>query len=107
MQLARRHDELGPQTAVAVNPERLMLFAAVGVAALAGVTRLAVDVRLDGAMIAGLNVGDRSADLEHLDAEFVSRDARIAGERHLAEVAADVGAADADAMDAHKRFGCR
>ena len=35
----------------------------------------------------------------HFDAEFVAGDARVAEEGHLAEVAADVGAADADAVD--------
>ena len=50
----------------------------------------------------GLTFVTPGADGEHFDAEFVAGDARIAEERHLAEVAADVGAADADAMDAHQ-----
>ncbi len=44
------------------------------------------------------------ADLDYLDAEFVAGDARIAVKGHLAEVAAKVGAADADTMDAHQRL---
>ena len=69
--------------------------------ALAGETLLAIDVRFDRAAVAGLDVDDASADFDDLDAEFMAGDARVAEERHLAEVAADVGAANADAMDAH------
>ena len=45
-------------------------------------------------------------DGEHFDAQFVAGDARVAEERHLAEVAAVVGAAHADAVDAHERLAC-
>ena len=70
----------------------------------AGVALLAVDVRLDGAAVAGLDVGHAVADRHDFDAEFVAGDARIAEERHFAEVAGEIGAADADAMDADDRF---
>ena len=100
VQLAGRHEEARPQAAVAMDAERLVLLAAVGVAAAAGVALLAVDVRLDRAAIARPDVGHARADGEHLDAQLVARDARIAEEGHLAEVAADVGAADADPVDA-------
>ena len=104
VQLAGRHDEARPQAAVGVDAEDLQVLAAVAAAAPAGEARLAVHVRLDGAAVARLDVGDAGADLEHLDAQFVAGDARIAVERHLAEIAADVGAADADAVDAHQRL---
>src|SRR5205085_2596520 len=68
----------------------------------AGRTRLAIQVRLDGAAVTRLDVGDVGADLEHLDAQLMAGNTRIAEERHLAQVAADVGAADADAMDANQ-----
>src|SRR5262249_22319168 len=71
----------------------------VGVAALAGIALLAIDVRLDGTAIARLDVRDAVADRHDLDAEFVAGDARVAEERHLAEVAVKVGPADADAED--------
>ena len=48
----------------------------------------------------GLTLVDAGADRDDLDAQLVAGDARVAEERHLAEVAADVGAADADAVDA-------
>ena len=61
---------------------------------------LAVHVRLDRAAVARPDVRHAGADGEDFDAEFVAGDARVAVERHLAEVAADVGAADADPVDA-------
>ena len=61
VQLAGRHEELRPQSAVAVDAQRLVLLAAVGVAAPAGVTLLAVDVRLDRAAVARPDVGSRPA----------------------------------------------
>ena len=104
VQLARGDEEARAQSAVAMDAERLMLFATVGVAAPAGVTLLTVNVRLDAATVAGRDVRNALADGEDFDAEFVAGDARVAEERHLAEVAADVGAADADLMDAHQRL---
>ena len=47
VELAGGDEEARPQAAVAVDAERLVLLAAVGVAAPAGVALLAVDVRLD------------------------------------------------------------
>ena len=104
VQFAGRQDEARPQAAVGVDAEDLQIFAAVDAAAPAGEAALTVHVRLDGTTVAGLDVGHIGADLQHFDAEFMSGDARIAVERHLAEIAADVGAANADAVDAHQRF---
>jgi hypothetical protein len=95
-------DELRSHAAVGVDAEDLQALAAVGPAVAAGVAGGVVDVGLDGAAIAGLDVGYAVADGEHLDTELVAEDARVRHERHLAEVGADIGAADADAMDANK-----
>src|SRR6266508_642231 len=48
-------------------------------------------------------MGHNFAHSEHLDAEFVPRNARVTEEGHLAEITAVVRAANADAMDAHER----
>src|SRR5262249_17965538 len=63
-----------------------------------------IDVRLHRAALAGANIGHAGADIEHLHAELVSGDARITEERHLAEVAADVRAADAHLVHPHQRL---
>ena len=110
MQLAGRHREQRSQAAVAVDTERLVMLAAVGEAPLTGIALLAVDVGLDAAAVARLHVLDPRPHRHHLDAEFMARDARVAEERHLAEVAAVVGAADADGMhadDGRAGAGCR
>src|SRR5207249_175107 len=96
--------EARPQSAVAVDAERLVLLTAIVAALATGVAGLTVDVRLDGAAVAGPDVAHAGADFQHLDAQLVAGDARVAEERHLAEVAADVGAADADAVDADQRL---
>src|SRR5207247_10757 len=90
--------------AIAVDAERLMVLAAIGVAAETGIAPLAVDVGLDGAMIAGLDIGDIGADVDYFDSQLMSGNARVAEERHLAEIAAEIGAADTDAMHTHERF---
>ena len=46
-------------------------------------------------------MADALADGDDLDAEFVAGDARVAVERHFAEIAGVIGAADADAVDAN------
>ena len=108
MELAGGHGEQLPQAAVAVHAERLVVFAAVGEAAGAGVAPLAVDVGLDAAAVAGSHVRDAGADGHHFDGQLMAGDPRITEERHLAEVAAVVGAADADGMHAdHSLAGPR
>ena len=96
-------DALG-HAAVAHDAEGFVGLAAIGEAASAGVAVAAVDVGLHGAAVAGRDVRDARADGEHLDTQLVAGDARVAEEGHLAEVAGDVRAADADAMDAEKDF---
>ena len=104
VQLAGRDDELRPQAAVGVDAEDLQVLAAVRRPRRQAKHCLAVDVRLDRAAVAGLDVGHAGADRDDFDAQLVAGNARVAEERHLAEIAADVGAADADAMDADEGF---
>ena len=107
VQFAGREQELLGHAAVAHHAEGLMVLAAVGEAAATAVARLAVDVGLDRAMVARLDVRHARADGEDLDAELMTRNTRVGVERHLTEIAAVVGAADADAVDAHDRLAGR
>ena len=102
VELPRRQQELRAQAAVAVDAQDLQLLAAVRVAAAAGVAVGIINIRLHGAAVAGLDVGDALADGDDLDAQLVAGDARVAEEGHLAEVAAEVRPADADPVDAHQ-----
>jgi hypothetical protein len=89
------------QAAVAVDAEHLEPFAAVGTAAAAGVTVRIVEIRLDGTAIARPDVR-HAVPTSSTSTPVRAPDARITEERHLAEIAADVGAANADAMDANQ-----
>src|SRR5947208_562298 len=64
----------------------------------------AIDVWLDRTAVAGFYIRHARANHEHLHAEFMAGDSRIAEERHLAEIAGDVRAANSYAMDAQQRF---
>ena len=52
------------------------------------------------AAIARVNVGHARADIQDLDPELMAGNARITKERHFAQVAADIGAANAYLVDA-------
>lgn len=69
------YDEIWPQASIAMDAERLVLFAAVRMAAAAGVTSLAVDVRLDSAAVARFDVSHAGTDFYDLDAKFMPGDA--------------------------------
>jgi hypothetical protein len=99
MELVRGKDHALAHAAVAMHAEDLQRFAAVGAAALAGVAGAAVEVRLDGAAVADAEMRDAFTDGEDFDAEFMAEDAWELDEGHFAEVAAEVGAADADGAD--------
>jgi hypothetical protein len=58
MQFAGGKLEKPLQAAIAMDAESLMMFAAIGMAANAGIALLAIDVGLDGAVIAGPNIAD-------------------------------------------------
>ena len=83
-----------------MDAEDLEVLAAVARAAAAGETLLAVQVGLDRAAVADAHVADALAGRDHFDAQLVARDARVAVERHLAQVAGNVRPADPDAVDA-------
>jgi hypothetical protein len=63
------------------------------------VALLAIQVRLHAAPISGTHVGDPVADAHHFDTQFMPRNPRIGEEGHLAQVASEVGAANAHLMD--------
>lgn len=101
MQLVRRHGEEVAHPAVGVYAQHLQVHAAVG---LAGPTRNAppaVEAPLDGAAIANLHGCHAVADGDPFDAQLVAEDARVGEIGHLAVEGVDVGAANADAVNAH------
>ncbi len=85
------------------TPKTLQLLAAVRVPAARRVAVGVVDVRLDRATVAGLDVGHVRADSDDLDAELMPGDARIAKERHLAEIPGNVRPADTNIVHAYER----
>jgi ABC-type thiamine transport system substrate-binding protein len=95
---------MGAQAAIAVNAQGLVAFAAICVAAAAGIATLAIQVRFDGATLARPQIPDTFADGHDFDAEFVSGNSRVAEVGHLAQKSANVRAANADAMYAHQGF---
>lgn len=104
MEFVRGQDHALAHAPVAMHAEDLQRFAAVGAAALAGVAGAAVEVRLDGATVADLKMRDAFTHGEDFNTEFMPKDARELDERHLAEVATEVGAADADGADGDEGF---
>src|SRR5205823_3471088 len=87
-----------------MDAQRLVGFATIGVPAAAGVTFLTIEVRLDRTPIAGMNIGYPRTDIQDLHAQFMTRNARITEERHFAQIAGDVGAADADLVHPDQRL---
>jgi hypothetical protein len=67
----------------------------------ASVTALAIQIGLHAAAIPWSYRRDALADRHHLDPQFVARDSRIREKRHLAQVASEVGTANAHLMDAN------
>jgi hypothetical protein len=77
--------------------------------ATAGIATLAIQVRFDRATLTGPHIRYPFTDGDDLNAKLVSRNSRIAEKGHLAQKAADIGSANADAMHAHQGFaraGC-
>src|SRR5665213_2726394 len=104
MEFSSRQDETRSHAAVGMHAKHFEILAAVGAADLARSALLAIHVRFDRALIAGLNVGYTGTDFQHLDTQLVPRNSRVAVERHLAEISADISSADADTMHAHQRL---
>jgi hypothetical protein len=80
----------------------LVVLTAVGEAAFAGVTLLAVEVGFNRAEVALFYVGNAASHAENLHPEFVPWDARVREKRHFAKVAAQVCSAYSDAFDAQE-----
>src|SRR5262245_35018632 len=89
-----------------MNAPHLQLFTTIRPRQAAAVTVGVVHIRLNRAAAAGLHVGYSRTDGDYLHAEFMSGDTRVTEKRHLAQVAADVGAANADSMHADQRLAC-
>jgi hypothetical protein len=100
VQLARREDDSLSKSAVAHNPERLVLLAAIRESAPAGVTPLAIEIRFNRTAIARLHVLHPLAHGKHLHSQFVARDPGVREKGHLSQITAEIGAADTDAMHA-------
>ena len=100
MQLARRNDDPLPHAAVGVHAQDPQTFATIRSAAAAGQAVAAVEVRLHCHLVTNLHAINPRTDSENLGAEFVAEDAGIFEERLASAEGMQVGAADADAVDA-------
>jgi hypothetical protein len=104
MQLPGGYKEAGTQPAIAVDSQRLVAFAAIGMAATAGIAVLAIQVRFDGGALSGPHIRDALTDGDDFNSKLVPWNARITEKGHLAQKPAEIGSANADAMHAHQRF---
>ena len=104
MQLFRADQKPVAQAAVDHHADDFKRFAAVRGAAAAGKAGAAIHVRLDAAAVAGPHVGDALAHRENRDPELVAGNPRIAEKRHLAQIPAVIGPANAHALGAHQRL---
>jgi hypothetical protein len=102
MQFSGREQELWPQTPVAMNAQDLQFLTAIWPAPAAGVAIRIVYVWLDRTAFARLYVGHIRADGDYFHAEFMAGNARVTEKRHLAQVPAYIGAANAHAVYAHQ-----
>ena len=84
MELARGENYSFGHAPVQHHAKHLEIFAAVGASLAAWEALAAVHVRFHRTTVAGLHVRHGRADGEHLDAQLVSGNPRIAEERHLA-----------------------
>src|SRR5262245_11362043 len=78
-----------------------MILTTIGVTPPARRALLTIDVGLDRATVAQLDVRHAFADRDDFNAKLVPRNARVTEERHLAEITRDVGAANPDTVHAH------
>ena len=107
MDFSRGQDDLVGESTVAHDTQRLVVFAAIREPARAGITCLAVDVRLDRTQVSCLDVGNAFTDFENFDTQLVARDPWIRKEWELSQVATKVGTTNPDAMDTNEGFsGC-
>jgi len=98
MEFARRHNEPWPQAAVAVDAQGLVVDTTIGMTPLARKTLLAIDVRLDRAVVAGHDMGHPCSTRQDLRAKFMTRNARVAVKSHLALIPRVIAPTDPDSM---------
>jgi hypothetical protein len=84
-----------------VDAERLVVLAAVSVAAAAAIALLAVDIGLDRASISDRYVIDAGPNRDDFNSQLVPENARVTKERHLAKKSTVIGAAHPHRVYAH------
>src|ERR1700760_1017124 len=99
MELAGRHDEPRSHSTIGVHTKYTELLAAIRPPLATRETLLTIDVRLDRATLARLDARHIRANGQNFDAQLMARNPRVAIERKFSQIAADIGAADADTMD--------
>jgi hypothetical protein len=87
-----------------MDSKGLVVMTAVGVTPSTGMAPLAVEIGFHAAPVSDGHPGHTLTDSHNLDAQFVSGNPGIGKERHLPQVASEVGAADADLMDTDHCF---
>jgi len=100
----RGDDESFTESAVGHDAQDFEVCAAVACAFFAGVAVAAVHIGFDGAALARFDVGDAWADGDDFDSQLVAWNSGVGIEGHFAEIAGDVRAADAYAMDFDNGF---
>src|SRR3954464_3621541 len=93
-----------------MDTERLIVLAAITVAAPSGAALLAIQVRLDGTAVAELNTRHAFGSSQDFHSKFVSGNSWITEERHFAEKPGNIRATNAHIVNAHEDLairGCR
>src|ERR1044072_6201931 len=109
MKFPRRHNETRSHATVGMNAEHLQILATIRVPAQTRVAMLAINIRLDRTTIPNAHIRHSRPNRDHFNTQFVPWNPRIAIERLLAEITAQVRAANADPLHTHGRFarsGC-
>ena len=99
-----RHGHQAAHAAVGVDAEDLEILAAVVSSQPAHAAAAAAQVRLNGAAVAAMQAVAAGRHVEDFRAQLMAEDSGIAEKRLLAIEGVQIGAADADAVDAHQGF---
>jgi hypothetical protein len=67
-------------------------------------TSLAIDIWFHTTTITDCNVGDIFTNTDYLNTKLMTRDSRVAKERHFSKIATVVSPADTDCFDPNKRL---
>src|SRR5438477_5124165 len=97
-------NKLRAQPAIAMNTKGLVVLATIRVPALTGEASLAINVRLNRAMIARLHVGHAVSHRKNFHAQLMARNAGITVKGHFAEIAGVIRPAYSNSMHTHERF---